>query len=217
MFASRSGAPVVINYGSAAGELAACVSAAGLADRSELTKLELAAPPATLRAVVAHGTGGAVALGGALLAGGAWWCGVTAERVLVLSDPATGHRLRDRLQARAVQHPDLRLIDRTAEWSAIEVVGRRAGEVLHALGVYGPQGDPRQTPPLSAGTAGDVPALWLLESDHRALALVPRERAVEAWLAIDRAGQRCGICCVGQDAVARYALLERHPARIAPV
>jgi glycine cleavage system aminomethyltransferase T len=208
---------VVVNYGSAAGELAACVSAAGLADRSEMTKLELTASRATLDAVVSHATGGAVAPGGALLAGAAWWCGLAAERLIVLSDPETGRRLHDRLQARTVQHPDLRLADRTAEWSAIEVVGRRAGEVLHALGVYGTHGDPRQTPPLTAGRAGEVPALWLLESDHRALAVVPRERACEAWRAIDHAGQRCGICCVGQDAVARYTLLERRLIRSTPV
>jgi glycine cleavage system aminomethyltransferase T len=182
-----------------------------------MTKLELTGPRATMSAVVSRVTGGAVAAGGALPASGAWWCGLSAERVIVISDPETGGRLRDGLQARALQHPDLRLTDRTAEWSAIEVVGRRAGEVLEALGVYGPDGDPRQTPPLTAGRAGQVPALWLLESDHRALALVPRERACEAWQAIDRAGQRCGICCVGQDAVARYTLLERRLIRSSPV
>jgi hypothetical protein len=216
VFASRGGAPVVVNYGSAAGELAACVSAAGLADRSELTKLELIGPGAAVSAVVSRLAGGVVAPGGALPAGGAWWCAVTAQRLIVVSDPDTGRRLRDRLHAGAVQHPDLRVIDRTVAWSAIEVVGRRTSEVLEALDVYGSHGDPRLTPPLSAGRAGDVPALWLLESDHRALALVSAERAGEAWVAIDRAGQRCGICCVGQDAVARYTLLERKPV-VAPV
>jgi glycine cleavage system aminomethyltransferase T len=216
VFASRRGAPVVVNFGSAAGELAACVSAAGLADRSELVKLELTAPAPTLSAVVTRVAGGTVAVGGALLANGAWWCGLSRDRVIVLSDPETGRRLRDHLHARAVQHPDLRLIDRTLEWAALEVVGRRTAEVLEALGVFGERRDPRQVPPLTSGHAGAVPALWLLRSDHHALALVARERAGEAWTAIDRAGERSGICCVGQDAVARYELLERRPG-VAPV
>ena len=44
VFASRSGRRAAINYGSAAGELAVCVSAVGLVDRSELSTLVVEAP-----------------------------------------------------------------------------------------------------------------------------------------------------------------------------
>jgi hypothetical protein len=39
--------------------------------------------------------------------------------------------------------------------------------------------------------------------------LVDRERAGEAWLAIERAGRPFGISCVGDEAACRYALMER--------
>jgi glycine cleavage system aminomethyltransferase T len=114
-------------------------------------------------------------------------------------------------------HAGLRLRDRSADWATIAVVGRRAGAVLAALGVYGPSGDPRHTAPLSVGSAGEAAALWLLESDHRAVAVVSREQAGVAWQAIEQAGQASGICCVGQDAAARYALLDRRTGTLAPV
>jgi hypothetical protein len=88
--------------------------------------------------------------------------------------------------------------------------------VLAALGVYGKAGDPRSVAPFAAAPTGSVPTLWLLASDHRVLALVPRARAGEAWLAIDHAGRGAGICCVGREALARYALLDRRTP-LAPV
>jgi glycine cleavage system aminomethyltransferase T len=216
VLASRQGASVVVNYGSAAGELAACVSAVGMADCSELTKLELAGPADAVAAVVRAAAGEALAPGGALAAGEAWWCAAGSERVIVLCEPWSADRLRDRLEPCLAGHPTVWIGDRSAEWCAISVVGRRAMEVLRALGVYGPSGDPRQTPPFAAGTAGKARALWLLESDRRALALVSHGQAGLAWQAIERAGRERGIRYVGQDAVARYALLDRHPAAAEP-
>jgi glycine cleavage system aminomethyltransferase T len=216
VLASREGSPVVVNYGSAAGELAACVSAVGIADSSELVKLELAGRAEALGAVVRDATGDAVAPGGALLAGEARWCAAGSERIIVLCEPGSADRLRDRLEACLAARPTVWLSDRSSEWCAISVVGRRTVEVLGALGVYGPSGDPRQTPPFAAGTAGLARALWLLESDRRALALVSRGQAGVAWQAIERAGRTCGIRYVGQDAVARYALLDRRPVGAAP-
>jgi glycine cleavage system aminomethyltransferase T len=205
VFAPHQGRSVAVNYGSAAGELAACVSAVGLADRSDLTKLVLEAPPDQMRRLMSRLAGGAVAPGGARLAAGAWWCGVSSERVVVLCDRRQGDRLHDQLHAHAAQQPTLRVEDQTADWAAIEVVGRYAGAVLRELGVYGESGDPRQVPPLTAHGG----ALWLLESDRKALALVAQPSAGTVWRAIERAGRRFGICAVGQDAITRYGLIRR--------
>ena len=60
------------------GALAACVTGAGMADCSELIKLELSGSPETLRALSLQLTGTALAAGGAVAAGGAWWCGEPA-------------------------------------------------------------------------------------------------------------------------------------------
>jgi glycine cleavage system aminomethyltransferase T len=187
-----------------------------MADCSELTKLELAGPSDALGAVVRAAAGDAVAPGGALLSGEAWWCAAGSERIIVVCEPWTADRLRDRLEACLAAHPTVWLSDRSSQWSAIAVIGRWAGEVLGALGVYGPSGDPRRTSPFAAGTAGPARALWLLESDRRALAVVSRDQAGLAWQAIERAGRACGIRYVGQDAVARYALLDRRPVGAAP-
>ena len=44
---------LALSYGSAAGELAACMNAVGVASRAELTKLELTAPGPNLERVIA--------------------------------------------------------------------------------------------------------------------------------------------------------------------
>jgi glycine cleavage system aminomethyltransferase T len=218
VFASHHGRTVAVNYGSAAGELAVCVSAVGLVDCSELCKLTLEAPPAQLRHLVARLAGGEVAVGGALHAGGTWWCGSAADRVVVLCDPFAGGRLRERLrsQALALHHVALTVQDHSEDWAAMALIGRATPKVLAALGTYGDSGDPRLASPLTAGTVHGVEINWLLESDHRALALVPQTQAGAVWQAIEDAGRPYGISCVGQEAASRYSLLER-AGRVAAV
>jgi glycine cleavage system aminomethyltransferase T len=206
-----------VNFGSAAAELAVCVRAVGLVDHSELSKLVLEAPPAQLDLVMSRLVGDTVAPGGVLFAAGAWWCGDAPGRVVALSDPGTGGRLLARLHSQAPQHVTTSVRDVSDELAAIGLLGRNAGRVLHALGVYGEAGDPRAVAPFARGWVDRYPASWLLQSDRRALALVSREDAGEAWLAIERAGRPFGISCVGHEAASRYALLERlHQAPTTP-
>jgi glycine cleavage system aminomethyltransferase T len=209
VFCGRAGHPVAINYGSACGELAVCVSGVGLVDRSGLSKLVIEAPAAQLQELMARCLDGIVAPGGALLVGGAWWCRPAAHRIVVLSEPQVGGRLRDRLRAQALHHASLVVRDRSTDLAAIELLGRNAHKVLRALGAYGESGDPRGVPPFTPGTVDGIDVLWLLESDRRALALMGRDRAGEAWRVIEQAGREFGISCVGRDAATRYALLER--------
>lgn len=203
---ARSGRAVVANYGSAAGELAACVSAVGLADCSELTKLVLQGPDRQLRQLTSRLAGTEVAPGGAVRNGGAWWCAASAERMIVLSDPRLGDRLQAQLRAREARRAAVTLEDHSLDWAAVAVIGRRAQALLAELGVYGESGDPRRVPPLTTHPVTGAEVVWLLQSDHQALALVPRSHAASVWRTIDQAGQRFGICAVGQEAVARYAL-----------
>ena len=114
VFARRRGRPVAVSYGSAAGELAACLRAVGMADSSQLTKLELCGPARPLGELVRLATGGTLAPGGVLEAGGTWWCGAdgpsrtfTTQRVFVLGEPELGERLRALLRARAARLPGL--------------------------------------------------------------------------------------------------------------
>lgn len=217
---------MVISFGSAAGELAACVSAAGMADSSQLTKLELCGPRARLAELVRQATTASVASGGVLHEGGAWWCGaagqgdfgaervIEPERVIVLCEPAVGRRLRDLLGAWAARTPGLVVRDRSELWSAITILGAATSTVLARLGVFGPSRDPHQVPPFHYAPLNEVEAMWLLQSEHRALVLVRSAEADLAWHAIEQGGRPQRICCVGHDAMARYALLERRGARV---
>lgn len=208
----QAGRSVAVNYGSAAGELAACVSRVGLADRSELVKLALEGPQSTLAQVVFSLAGAAVAPGGTLHTGAAWWCAQSPERVLVLCEAASGDRLHRQIRGLVARHPLLRICDLSREWGAIAVVGRRAGALLAELGVYGETRDPRAVAPVTAHAAGGAEVTWLLQSHHRALALMHHRDGPAVWRALQLAGQRFGICAVGHEAVARYALVARsHP------
>jgi glycine cleavage system aminomethyltransferase T len=203
----REGRLVAMHYGSAAAELAVCVRAVGLVDRSELSTLSLEAPPAQLAALMTRLVGATVAPGGLVSGGSAWWCGVSADRVMVVCDSRTGSRLAEALHGDAARHVVVR--DHSAELTAIALLGRHTARVLSAVGVYGPSGDARQAKPFARGSVDGMDAWWLLQSDRQALALVKREQAGAAWLAIERAGRPLGISCVGHEAACRYALMER--------
>jgi glycine cleavage system aminomethyltransferase T len=179
----------------------------GLVDRSELSTVALEAPPAQLSALMTRLVGATVAPGGLVSGGTAWWCGEAVDRVMVVCDPRMGARLVDSLHTAAARHVAVR--DLSQQLGAIALLGRNTGKVLASLGVYGPTGDPRHAKPFGRGSIDGIPVAWLLQSDHRALALVPREHAGAAWLAIERAGRPSGISCVGHEAACRYALMER--------
>jgi glycine cleavage system aminomethyltransferase T len=205
----HDGRAVVAHYGSAAGELAACVSAVGLADRSDLATLVLEGPTAQLQQLAQRLTGSEIAPGGAVLSGGAWWCAERPERMLVICDAARGERLRAVLPARVARRSAVSLTDRSGDLAALAVVGRRASALLAELGVYGASGNPRHVPPLTAHTGAGADVVWLLESDDKALAVMANADAPTVWHTIERAGQRFGLCAVGQEALARYALIRR--------
>jgi hypothetical protein len=127
----------------------------------------------------------------------------------VLAELSVGRRLVERLRVHAMHQPVRRLRGCSADLAAIGLLGPSAGKVLRALGAYGAAGDPRLAAPFGSGAVAGVDVSWLLESDHSAIALVPRSRAADVWRAIEIAGRPFGISCVGQEAAGRYALLER--------
>jgi glycine cleavage system aminomethyltransferase T len=203
----REDKPVAVHFGSAAAELAVCVRAVGLVDRSDLSTLALEAPPAQLSALTSRLVGATVSPGGLVPTRSAWWCGESPDRVIVVSDSRTAGRLAEALHGVAARHVTVR--DLSGQLAPLSLLGRSTGQVLAALGVYGRAGDPRAAKPFGPASLDGIAVDWLLQSDHRALALVPREHAGEAWLAIERAGRPFGISCVGHEAACRYALLER--------
>jgi glycine cleavage system aminomethyltransferase T len=210
--ATRHGYAVVTSYGSAAGELAACVTAVGLADCSQLTKLLLDGPPAQVRELTCRLAGAELAPGGAVSTASAWWCAESAGRTLVLCEPDCDARVRAAIAAQTLRRPGVSVTDRSTGWATLAVVGRRTRHVLTALGVYGPFGDPRDVPPVTRHRYEGVAVTWLLQSDDEAWAVLPRADAPALWRAIEHAGQPFALCAVGQDAIARYALMRRTAA-----
>lgn len=198
---------MAVHFGSAAAELAVCVRTVGLVDRSELSTLALEAPPAQLSALMTRLVGATVSPGGLIAGGSTWWCGEAPDHVLVVCDPRVGGRLIDALHAVPARHVAVR--DLSDQLAGLALLGRDTSKVLAALGVYGQSGDPRHARPFGRGSVDGIPVAWLLQSDRQALALVPREHAGDAWLALERAGRQFGISCVGHEAACRYALMER--------
>jgi glycine cleavage system aminomethyltransferase T len=216
VFSSRSGRPVAIHYGSAAGELSVCVSAVGVADRSDLCKLEIKTPGHRAAAELSLRLAGAqLHVGGAVWADGAWWCGLAPDRILVLAERAAGARLVERLRIHALHHVVRSVRDRSAQLAGIALLGPGARDVLAAIGVYGPSGDPRLAPPFGSCPVAGVDVAWLLKSDRSALAVTACERAADVWRAIELAGRPFGISCVGREAAGRYVVLEHARERAA--
>jgi len=208
VLAPHRGGTVAISYGSATGELAACMNAVGIASRAELTKLELTAPGHSLDRVLDGLLGIALRAGGIHLSRAVGWYRVDDRRLVALCEPDHGERLRGRLEFWTLRDPAVKLHDRTDEWAAIAVIGRRAGLVLGELGVYGRGRDPRTVSPV-ARTADDPQTWWLLHADDDALAITPRQSAPALWRRITRAGRSWQICAVGHQALTRYRMLTR--------
>ena len=205
-----------VHYGSAAGELAACVSGVGLGDRSELVKLQLERPAARRScAAVRDLTGSALAPGGAIRTGaGVVVRGGPGAGPRPVSEPAGGDRLLGRIRPLAARHPALRdprltedVDARSRSWAARPAHGPGAAGRLRRV-----RRPARPTPVTAIRSAAPTPC-WLLQSDHRALAVMSHADAAAAWQAIHRRRPRpSGICAVGQEALARYSLLARtHP------
>jgi glycine cleavage system aminomethyltransferase T len=204
--AMRGGRRVVIGYGSAAGELAACVSEVGLADCSHLAAIRVEGPGEQLTALVQRMTAARLAVGGVVRCGGAWWCRVTPDEVMAVGAPAGADRLLAMIRGAAARRTTATIRDVSPGWACLAVAGRRADSVLAAAGAFGEARDPRRVAPARRARVAGVDGLWLLCCDKLGLVLVPRAQAGVVWTALLRAGRTSGICCIGVDALARYAL-----------
>jgi glycine cleavage system aminomethyltransferase T len=201
---SRIGVPA--HYGSPAGELAVCVRGAGLVDRSDLTKLDITGSRDALDAVVRRLTEYELMPGGFASTNAAYWCSVAPDRVIVLAEPS---ELLPRETIRGIGGADIEVTDRSADWSAIGLLGRATLSVLAVLGMVA---EPRRARPFGHAVVAGVPARLLLRSDRHATVLVEAPGAAQVWRAVEAAGRPFGLSYVGVDAERRFALLERMTA-----
>jgi hypothetical protein len=212
---ARSGVPVPAHYGSAAGELAVCVSGVGLANRADLSIVVIRGVETQIDEAVQTLVGYAIAPGGAALIGGAWWCrSDTADEVVLLAPHAFAPRLTDAVRAETYRYAGLGPATPTSELTTVGLVGKHATPLLADLGAFGATGDPKAVTPFFRGTFAGCDVTWLIENSTSVLALVAVDAADDFWHAIERAGREHRIACVGLEAVERFALLERSRRRL---
>jgi glycine cleavage system aminomethyltransferase T len=208
----RDGSTVAAHYGSPAGELAVCVRAVGIADRSDLGKLVVTGRPDMVDEFVQRCAGASLAASGVAISAGAWWCAAAPDRVIVLCDPLRRAQLLEVARMAARQHPGVQIDDRSRSLAAIAVAGRSLTGVLSALAALGPADDPRSAPPFGPVGIAGAEAFLLLQSDHRALFVTEAADADLVWHAVEQAGRPFGMGYVGTEALERFALLERSVA-----
>ena len=138
VFVDREGFPVVANYGSVAAEIAVCMKAAGLVDRSGLDLLVVEGPALLVGHVLAAAAPGSVPEPGTADCVGGTWCARTApEHAIVAGMPSAVARWRQ-ITRRAIAAAALPV--RTSSpgaASALSLVGPKAPILLERAGLAG--------------------------------------------------------------------------------
>ena len=204
---ARHGWLVAAHYGSPGGEMALCDQAVGLADRSDLGKLELRGEAEAVEQLVGQLTGGQVLSGEALLADGAWWCAVSGEHVIALSDAGQTERLRAALGEAARWTPGATVTDFTARLAALGLLGPGTEDLLEELSGSQPALRNVEPPAFQSTMLAAIPVMLLRASATRAVVLADAGRAPALWTEIERTGRDAGLGHVGVDAVAHFSPL----------
>lgn len=201
----RDGWMVPADFGVAERELDACRSTVGLCDRSALGKLELQAPAAAVERIVAAASGPApLEPGEADRAAGAWWCRVSAERLLAVCPPGRTPTLRADLEEAATGER-AGVVEVTTGFGAIAVVGPRARDLFARLTALDLRPDRAPERALRPGSVARVPAIVLREHDERYLLLFGAALSHYMWTAVCDAAEPLGGALVGWDALHRLS------------
>jgi glycine cleavage system aminomethyltransferase T len=160
------------------------MASVGFADRSQLGKLELVGP---------HG----LELGRAEQREGAWWCPLTAERALVLCEPAQTAELRERFGRDAV--------DLTSAMGALTIAGPLAPETFARFTAIDLR--PQVTPVhgFRPGSVARTPGAILREAEDRWLMLFGAALGSYVWTVVADAAGSLGGGPVGADALVEVA------------
>jgi glycine cleavage system aminomethyltransferase T len=183
-------------YGSTPGEIAACMTHVGLADRSDLGVIALSGGQSPLdRALTARLGDPAVPAGAARSQRGVWYLRVETRRVLIVGAHGVLAKLPP-IGARGDQ-ADLVSCDIGAAVAMVSVIGPRAGRLLEAAGLPGN---------LAIGAIArdplDASVLAILRESQRRVLILARAAAVDAlWARLLEVGGPLGVAFVGCDAL----------------
>lgn len=200
-FEARDGWNVAVRYGAEndAAENDAATRTAAWADVSHLGKLELQGPSETLEELA----GQPLPFGTAVRSDDAWWCRLTAGRVLVVgASPA----LRERIEG-------VRVVDVTTTFAALTLVGPLAREVFARFSAIDLR--PKITPvgALRPGSIARQPGILICEAPDRYLMLLGWATAEYVWSVVADAGYHLGGRPIGVEALSLLAEPAEEAAR----
>jgi glycine cleavage system aminomethyltransferase T len=192
----RDGHVVAALYGSAHGEIAACMTHVGLADRSDLGTLELRGDQSPLDSALADRLGDPpVPPGAARRQRGVWYLRPDSRRALVVG----AHGVLATLPPIGASGHRSELVSRDigASIQIISVIGPRSGRLLTAAGLPGA---------LAIGAIGrdpgDAGVVAILRESQRRVLILVRAPAIESvWARLLEVGEPLGAAFVGCDAL----------------
>ncbi|HYN64311.1 MAG: hypothetical protein AABM29_11470 [Actinomycetota bacterium] len=194
------GAVVAANFGSVVGEMAVLWHAVGIADRSELAKLELRGAPEFVSQSVEYLSGTPVQARSVMRTKGTWWLPIAPDRMMILCEPRRRDELADSLEEITQPTERSSWVDVTGNYAVIALVGPNAEALLQAAGADDDVQVPGEGCLRDTRLAGRA-ALLVRETPWEFLLVVRRAEAVDTWLELDGIGGDFGIGNVGHEAI----------------
>jgi glycine cleavage system aminomethyltransferase T len=190
-FEERHGWNVAVRFDGLDAERERARSTVGFADLSHLGKVELqGAQPHQLE------------LGTATRVDGMWWCPYTAERTIVLCEPADLADLREQLFEHAAGRDGLTsVIDVTTAFAAIAIGGPLAREVFARFTAIDLRDQITPLRGFRPGSVGRTPGAILREGEHRWLMLFGAALGQYMWTVVADAAESLGGGPVAPDAL----------------
>jgi glycine cleavage system aminomethyltransferase T len=190
-FEERDGWNVAVGFDGEEAERERLRSTVGFADMSHLGKVELQGPQA-----------GRLGLGTAELEDGVWWCPYTAQRAIVLCEPARLARVREDLaDAAAAENGAASVVDVTTVFGALSVGGPLARELFARFTALDLRDAVTPVHGFRPGSVARTPGAVLRQSERRWLMLFGAALGQYVWTVVADAAESLGGGPVGVDSL----------------